>query len=310
MNSKMRQIAVAAAVALLLCVIPRTSTAQMSASAADSAFRRSDWAAARKAYERIASSDTTNAQAWFRLGLSSQSLGEYRKALAAYSRAKGLGFQPVSVRYRIARTYAKLNDADNAFAFLDSAVALAPGTFTPQFIDAEPDLTALRQDQRYSKLAGELAAARYPCRTRKESLQFDFWIGQWDVTPWSGVTVPGQKPGFNDVHPILEHCIVFENWTAGTGGDGKSINYFDINLNKWRQIWMDDSGNPLDYTGEFRDGAMRFTGWNLDAQGRRVEQKLTFTRIDNDTVRQTFEASSDAGKTWAVTFDGRYVRRK
>lgn len=50
---------------------------------------------------------------------------------------------------------------------------------------------------------------------------------------------------------------------------------------------------------------MRFTGWTLDAQGRRVEQKLTFTPIDADTVRQTFEASSDGGKTWAVTFDGR-----
>jgi hypothetical protein len=144
----------------------------------------------------------------------------------------------------------------------------------------------------------------------KQAEQFDFWIGQWDVTPWTGVTVPGQTAGFNDVHPILEHCIVFENWKGGAGGEGKSFNYYDTNLGKWRQIWMDDSGSALDYTGEFRDGAMRFTGWTLDAQGHRVEQKLTFTPIDKDTVRQTFEASSDGGKTWQTTFDGRYVRRK
>jgi len=55
---------------------------------------------------------------------------------------------------------------------------------------------------------------------------------------------------------------------------------------------------------------MRFTGWTLNAQGKRVEQKLTFTPYGKDTVRQTFEASNDGGKTWSVTFDGRYVRRK
>jgi hypothetical protein len=73
---------------------------------------------------------------------------------------------------------------------------------------------------------------------------------------------------------------------------------------------MADGGGPLDYTGEYRDGAMRFTGWTLDAQGKRVEQKLTFFNIAPDTVRQLFEASTDGGKSWAPTFDGRYVRRK
>jgi hypothetical protein len=72
-----------------------------------------------------------------------------------------------------------------------------------------------------------------------------------------------------------------------------------------------DSGQrgPLDYTGEFKDGAMRFTGWTRDTKGNRVEQKLTFLAIAPDTVRQLFEASSDGGKTWAPTFDGRYVKR-
>jgi tetratricopeptide (TPR) repeat protein len=296
------------ALAIALLVTPQILVAQ-NASAADSAFRRSDWPAASAAYARIAASDTTNGQAWFRLGLSYENLGEYAKALPALARAKRLGFQPVAVRYRLARAYARLNDPNHAFELLDSAVALAPGNFTPQQLDAEHDFDSVRADPRYAKLSLALAAARYPCRTRPESQQFDFWIGQWDVTAWSGAT-PGQPPGFNDVHPILEHCIVFENWKGPAGGDGKSFNYFDTNLNKWRQIWMDDSGSALDYTGEFRDGAMRFTGWTLDAQGHRVEQKLTFTRIDDNTVRQTFEASSDGGKTWAVTFDGRYVRKK
>jgi hypothetical protein len=55
---------------------------------------------------------------------------------------------------------------------------------------------------------------------------------------------------------------------------------------------------------------MRFTGWTLDAKGNRVEQKLTFFNVAPDTVRQLFDASTDGGKTWTATFDGRYVRRK
>ena len=151
---------------------------------------------------------------------------------------------------------------------------------------------------------------RYPCRYMAEAKQFDFWIGTWDVTPWQVPSpTPQQQMGVNEVHPILEHCVLLENWKGARGGEGKSFNYYDTNLKKWRQIWMADGGGALDYTGEFRDGAMRFVGWNLDPQGRRVEQKLTFFAIARDTVRQLFEASPDGGKTWKPTFDGRYVRR-
>jgi hypothetical protein len=150
----------------------------------------------------------------------------------------------------------------------------------------------------------------HPCNTMPEARQFDFWIGQWDVTPWKvAAPTPAQRLGFNDVHPILEHCVLSENWRGARGVEGKSSNYYDRNLGKWRQIWVDETGGILDYTGEFRDGAMRFQGWTLDARGNRVEQKLTFFAIAADTVRQLFESSTDGGKTWTPGFDGRYVKR-
>jgi hypothetical protein len=150
-----------------------------------------------------------------------------------------------------------------------------------------------------------------PCLTMAKAKEFDFWIGKWDVTPWQlAAPTAAQQMGTNDVFPILEHCVISENWKGSRGGEGKSYNFFDTNLGKWRQIWMADSGGPLDYTGEFKDGAMRFVGWNLDAKGNRLEQKLTFFAIAPDTVRQLFEQSTDGGKTWTSTFDGRYVRRK
>ncbi|MEO6526735.1 MAG: hypothetical protein ABIP93_08945 [Gemmatimonadaceae bacterium] len=279
-----------------------------STASADSAFQASDWATAAKRYEAVTARDSTSGYVWLRLGASRHSLADYRGAIQALERAARLGFQPVAVRFRLARAYARLGDRDRALAMLDSA---ARRGIAPQQIVGEHDFDAMRSESRFAAVVAVAEAIRHPCRAMPEAKQFDFWIGQWDVTPWALATpLASQQIGFNDVHPILEHCVVFENWRAAGGGEGKSFNYYDTNLKKWRQVWMADSGGPLDYTGEYRDGAMRFTGWTLDAKGKRVEQKLTFFNIAPDTVRQLFEASSDGGKSWASTFDGRYVRRK
>ena len=150
-----------------------------------------------------------------------------------------------------------------------------------------------------------------PCPTRAEARQFDFWIGDWEVTPWQ--QPPGANMrvlGTNRVEPLLEQCLLMENWTDAGGRGGKSMNFWDVNRRKWRQVWVADVGGSLDYEGEFRDGAMRFEGWTLAPNGARVLQKLTFFPIARDTVRQLFETSTDSGRTWTPGFDGRYVRRK
>lgn len=146
-----------------------------------------------------------------------------------------------------------------------------------------------------------------PCRDGVETRQFDFWIGQWVVTPWGA---PASVPpiGRNTISAQLEHCLLLEEWTAADGSTGKSFNFWDVNRKAWRQVWTAGDGQSLDYEGRFSDNAMRFTGWTLNASGARVLQKLTFFRISADTVRQLFEASSDDGTTWRNTFDGRYVR--
>jgi len=275
---------------------------------ADSAYFKSDWTTALAGYAALAVRDTANPVVWFRIGVSQQSLGHFPEALVAFVMARRFGFQPLSVEMRLARTHAKLGNRDKAIAYADSVATI--GGMPPTTFTDEADFTSLRADPRFVALVRRVTDARYPCHASPEAHQFDFWIGQWDVAPWGQPLAPAGAAGFNDVHPILEQCIVFENWHGAQGGDGKSFNYYDRNLSKWRQIWMADGGGALDYTGEFRDGAMRFDAWTLGPGGRRVLQKLTFTAFGKDTVRQTFEASQDSGKTWAVTFDGRYVRRR
>lgn len=284
--------------------------APTAARGADSAFARGDWNTALAGYLDLVRRDSLTPAVWFRLGLSHHNLGHFRDAANALARARRLGAAPFAVELALARAHARFGETDRALAHLDSASRAAGPGVTPATVRDDPDLASVRTEARFAASIARIEAIRYPCRSMPEARQFDFWIGKWDVAPWNGPSgMPRNAAGYNDVHPLLEQCLLLENWRAAGGGEGKSINFFDRNLRKWRQIWVADGGGSLDYTGEFRDGAMRFEGWTRGVNGGRVLQKLTFTPFGRDTVRQTFEASTDSGRTWAVTFDARYIRR-
>ena len=179
-------------------------------------------------------------------------------------------------------------------------------------LDTVSEFSSLRADARYGAIRERMLALRYPCRTSPQARQFDFWVGDWIVTPFQQpLTASTPVLGHNRIELQLEQCMLVENWTGGGpgGGEGKSVNFWDTNRGRWRQIWVADGGGSLDYEGEFRDGAMRFEGWTLAPSGARVLQKLTFFAIHRDTVRQLFETSTDSGRTWQPGFDGRYVRK-
>lgn len=292
-----------------LIATPVAVRAQSSASvraSADSAFQARDWPHAAERYASLARLDTTSGYAWFRLGVASHNAGNLVAAERGYQSALRLQFQPAQAAYRLARIAAVQGKADTSLALLRIAARLGA---TSTQIEGDSDFVSLRVLGGYRALLAAADSLRYPCRGMPQAHQFDFWVGAWDVSPWGQPVPPNTPQSFNRIEPLLEHCALLENWRALNGGEGKSFNWYDTNVGKWRQAWMGDGGGALDYTGEFRDGAMRFEGWTRNPDGSHTLQKLTFTPVHPDTVRQTFEASSDGGKSWLVTFDGRYVRR-
>ena len=144
-----------------------------------------------------------------------------------------------------------------------------------------------------------------PCKSRPEYRQFDFWVGEWDV-----LNPQGQTAGTNSVQLILGDCVVFENWTGARGGQGKSFNVYNAATGKWQQTWVDNSGSVLELSGDYKDDRMHFTGETRARDGKVTLERLTFTKISNDKVRQFWEQSKDGGKTWTVAFDGTYTRKK
>jgi hypothetical protein len=153
-------------------------------------------------------------------------------------------------------------------------------------------------------LAGEVAVAQTPappaaCQT-PEHRQFDFWLGEWEV-----FLPNGKKAGDSRIESIAAGCALLENWTGTGGFSGKSLNSYDGTDKRWHQSWVDSSGSRLELAGAYADKRMVLSS----APGGTV-QRIAWSVNDDGSVRQLWEATEDAGKTWTVQFDGRYMRRK
>lgn len=151
------------------------------------------------------------------------------------------------------------------------------------------------------------ASSPEPC-SAPEYKQFDFWLGEWDVSPSPGQPDAGKTDAASLEEKILGGCVLVENYTENAGFAGKSLNFYDGHLRKWRQIWTDSAGNMSEFSGEFKDGAMRFEGESHTAGGKKVYRKMVFTPGPN-IVRQYSEVSAD-GKTWKFFYDLTYARKK
>jgi len=151
--------------------------------------------------------------------------------------------------------------------------------------------------------ADKTAAPPKPCSSGKYH-QFDFWIGDWNVTS------NGQPAGTNSIYPIHNGCALMENWQgAGVGGiSGSSLNIYDQASDRWHQTWVDGSGTLLELDGGLQDGNMVMQGERPAADGNGVtKHRITWTPNEDGSVRQLWDASND-GQSWTVLFDGIYVK--
>ena len=151
-------------------------------------------------------------------------------------------------------------------------------------------------------LAAQSAAPAFGCPAAVNR-QFDFWVGDWNVT------VGGNPAGTNLVTSEEGGCLVHEHWKGSRGSTGQSFNFVDAPAGKWHQVWVDNQGNYLHLIGGFADDRMVLEGTAPAPDGQPRQQRLTFFKNRDGSVRQLWETSADEGGTWAVAFDGLYVRK-
>ncbi|MEZ5995204.1 MAG: hypothetical protein R3C25_05575 [Hyphomonadaceae bacterium] len=142
-----------------------------------------------------------------------------------------------------------------------------------------------------------------------ESRQFDFWIGEWDVSP-SGSTT-GATVAESSITSRDQGCVIMEEWRPFGGGHGHSINNYDADAQRWHQTWVDSTGRRTEYAGTFENGVMYLDDVAGTGPGATPGQRarMNYQALDANTVRQWGETLDPATNTWTVTWDLTYRRR-
>lgn len=150
--------------------------------------------------------------------------------------------------------------------------------------------------------AASAPSAPKPCSSA-ENRQFDFWVGNWRVTD-----PQGKFAGTNDVTVGYGGCVVQEHWRGASGDIGSSFNAYRPSSKTWHQTWVDNQGQVILLDGTYANGVMDLSGPFKTRKGRSAINRIRWTRIDGDHVRQLWEYSLDGRKTWNTAFDGLYSR--
>ena len=134
--------------------------------------------------------------------------------------------------------------------------------------------------------------------------QFDFWIGNWNVTK-----PDGSLAGRNTIDKIQDECVLRENWTSVTPGyTGVSHSFYNNKTKQWEQVWVDNQGGSLHLKGRRKGNQMILkTDTAKNKNGEIFYHKVTWTKNEDGTVRQLWETFTE-GKEPQVAFDGLYKK--
>ena len=125
--------------------------------------------------------------------------------------------------------------------------------------------------------------------------QFDFWLGEWDVT-WGE-----DGKGKNHILRIMDDKIIQENFSA-PDMQGMSVSSYDAERKLWCQTWVDNSGSYLDFTGGFENEKMILSR-DAIVRGQACKQRMVWFNIDSNQFDWNWERSDDGGQSWRAVGD-------
>jgi hypothetical protein len=131
--------------------------------------------------------------------------------------------------------------------------------------------------------------------------QFDFWLGEWNVT-WGD-----DGKGTNHIERILDGKVIQENFTA-PDLHGISVSAYDPERGLWCQTWVDNNGTYLDFTGKFDNGKMVLSR-DVIVRAQAWKQRMVWHDIQENKLEWNWERSDDDGQTWRVLWQIHYTRK-
>jgi hypothetical protein len=145
-----------------------------------------------------------------------------------------------------------------------------------------------------------------PC-TLPEASQFDFWVGSWKLD-WQDKDGKTQI-GSNTVTKEFGGCVIEENFrTEDNTFTGRSLSVYDPSKKLWQQTWVDNNGEYLDFTGEFKDDKMTLWRKFTAKSGKEILQRMVFYDIKANELNWNWESSTDDGATWNLVWKIHYTK--
>ncbi len=144
-----------------------------------------------------------------------------------------------------------------------------------------------------------------PCSSEAHRA-LDFWVGEWTVT-WTGPE-GAQQQGHNSISQTLDGCVIYEQFDGNPGNNliGRSMSTYAGQYGTWKQVWMDNQGSYLPFSGG-PDGD-RFI-LTMDRASDEVPYlRMVFENITEDALDWRWQQSQDEGATWEDRWHLRYSR--
>jgi len=146
-----------------------------------------------------------------------------------------------------------------------------------------------------------LAAAAITAACNTAALHpLDFWLGTWEAHE------DGEVTATSTIEVVSGGCAVRETYRQKDGYNGTSLTFRDPVLGKWRQTWVDSRGAIGEFSGDFVEGRLEFTGETHTAEGVKVYRRMSLAP-EGPNVRQVSFASRD-GTNWKPHYEILYTR--
>lgn len=146
------------------------------------------------------------------------------------------------------------------------------------------------------------AIAQSPPCVEPEYRQFDFWLGNWQVTQPDGTVA-----GTNAIQASYNGCVMTEHYQVNGAPYGESLNAYDRATQRWYQTWMDKNGTVLLLSGGMKGDSMVLSGQSKDASGGDVTHQISWQPQANGTVIQHWQFKQADGD-WTTLFKGIYTK--
>jgi tetratricopeptide (TPR) repeat protein len=146
---------------------------------ANAAVQAGDFGAAAATFQKVVAADPKDGRAWQLLGYSLHAAGKFDEALPAHQKAAEFPQFAGVATYNIACVHSLKGNADEAFAWLDKAIAL--GFDDVEQLKGDADFDAIRKDPRMAKLEAKLkggGSVRVFAQNVDRKSARAFWFGR------------------------------------------------------------------------------------------------------------------------------------